>query len=103
MKRAAPKEMAGMKETLYLGLAQGDIGVRVATRRMRKILSMNQKEYAQKVVGISPRILTEFENGSGNPTLATLEKIALPFWLKVTFLPRESWRMHVQKESDWRD
>jgi transcriptional regulator with XRE-family HTH domain len=103
MKRPTPKEMAGMKEALYLGLAQGDIGVREATRRMRKILGMNQKEYAQKVVGISPRILSEFENGSGNPTLATLEKIALPFGLKVTFLPPESWRMHAQKEPDWRD
>jgi len=98
MKRATPKEMAGMKEALYLGLAQGDIGVREATRRMRKILGMNQKEYALKVVGISPRILSEFENGSGNPTLATLEKIALPFGLKVTFLPPELWRMHAQKE-----
>ncbi len=98
MKRPTPKEMAGMKEALYLGLAQGDISVREATRRMRKILGMNQKEYAQKVAGISPRILSEFENGSGNPTLATLEKIALPFGLKVTFLPPESWRMHAQKE-----
>jgi transcriptional regulator with XRE-family HTH domain len=100
MKRPTPKEMAEMKEALYLGLAQGDIGVREATRRMRKILGMNQKEYAQKVVGISPRILSEFENGSGNPTLVTLEKIALPFGLKVTFLPPQSWRLHVQKESD---
>ena len=98
MKRTAPKEMAGMKEALYLGLAQGDIGVREATRRMRKILGMNQKKYAQKVVRISPRILSEFENGAGNPTLATLEKIALPFGLKVTFLPPESWRIHAQKE-----
>jgi len=97
MKRPTTEEMARMKEELYLGLAQGDLGVREATRRMRKILGMNQKEYAQKVVGISPRILSEFENGSGNPTLATLEKIALPFGLKVTFLPPESWRMHVQK------
>jgi transcriptional regulator with XRE-family HTH domain len=98
MKRPTPKEMARMKEELYLDLAQGDIGIREATRRMRKILGMNQKEYAQKVAGISPRILSEFENGSGNPTLATLEKIALPFGLKVTFLPPESWRMHAQKE-----
>jgi transcriptional regulator with XRE-family HTH domain len=37
--------------------------------------------------------LAEFENGSGNPTLATLEKIATPFGLKVTFLPPASWRM----------
>jgi transcriptional regulator with XRE-family HTH domain len=98
MKRPTPKEMARMKEELYRGLAQGDIGIREATRRMRKILGMSQKEYAQKVADISPRILSGFENGSGNPTLATLEKIALPFGLKITFLPPESWRLHAQKE-----
>jgi transcriptional regulator with XRE-family HTH domain len=54
---------------------------------MSKILGMRQKDYAQKVADISPRILSEFENGSGNPTLATLEKIAFPFGLKITFLP----------------
>ena len=98
MKRPTSKEMAMMKEELYLGLAQGDIGIREATRRMRKILGMNQKEFAQKVADISPRILSEFETGSGNPTLSTMEKIALPFGLKVTFLPPESWRMHERKE-----
>ena len=98
MKRPPAEEMARMKEELYRDLAQGEIGIREATRRMRKILGMNQKEYAQKVAGISPRILSEFENGSGNPTLATLDKIGLPFGLKVTFLPPESWRMHAQKE-----
>ena len=98
MKRPTSKEMAMMKEELYLGLAQGDIGIREATRRMRKILGMNQMEFAQKVADISPRILSEFETGSGNPTLATMEKIALPFGLKVTFLPPESWRMHARKE-----
>lgn len=85
--------MARMKETLYVDLAQGHIDMREATRRMRKILGMNQKEYAKKVAAISPRILSEFENGSGNPTLATLEKIAVPFGLKVTFLPPQAWRM----------
>ena len=96
MKRFTPAEMARMKETLYVDLARGDIDVREATRRMRKILGMNQKDYARKVAAISPRILSEFENGSGNPTLATLEKIASPFGLKVTFLPPESWRMRAK-------
>jgi len=98
MKRPPAEEMARMKEELYRGLAQGDIGIREATRRMRKILGMSQKEYAQKVAGISPRILSEIENGSGNPTLATLEKIAMPFGLKITFLPPESWRLLTLKE-----
>ena len=99
MKRFTPAEMARMKESLYLSLARGDIDVREATRRMRKILGMNQKDYARKVAAISPRILSEFESGSGNPTLATLEKIASPFGLKVTFLPPESWRMGAKREA----
>jgi transcriptional regulator with XRE-family HTH domain len=99
MKRFTPAEMARMKETLYMGLARGDIDVREATRRMRKILGMNQKDYARKVAGISPRILSQFENGTGNPTLATLEKIASPFGLNVTFLPPEAWRMKGEKEA----
>lgn len=93
MKRFTPAEMARMKEMLYVELARGDIDVRQATRRMRKIVGMSQQDYARKIAAISPRILSEFENGSGNPTLATLEKIASPFGLKVTFLPPESWRM----------
>jgi transcriptional regulator with XRE-family HTH domain len=98
MKRPTLNEAARMKEELYIDLARGDIGIRDATRRMRKILGMNQKDYARKVADISTRILAEFENGSGNPTLATLEKIALPFGLKITFLPPESWRMPAQKD-----
>ena len=92
MKRPDNKKMADMKEALYMSLAAGDIGIREATRQMRKIIGMSQKDYAEKVAGISPRILSEFESGSGNPTLATLEKIASPFGLKVTFLPPKPWR-----------
>lgn len=94
MKRPSKQDMAEMKEVLYKDLASGAIGIREATRLMRKILGMTQKDYAQKIAGVSPRILSEFENGSGNPTLATLEKIASPFGLKVTFLPPESWRIN---------
>ena len=99
MKRFTPAEMARMKEALYVDLARGNIDVREATRRMRKIIGMNQKDYARKVAAISPRVLSEFESGSGNPTLATLEKIASPFGLKVTFLPPESWHLKPNGET----
>ena len=71
MKRPNKKETTQMKEALYMGLAGGEIGIREATRQMRKILGMTQKDYAKKVAGISPRILSEFENGAGNPTLCS--------------------------------
>lgn len=98
MKRPSPQQMADMKEELYRDLARGAIDIRQATRQMRKILGMTQKDYAQKIAGVSPRILSEFETGSGNPTLTTLEKIASPFGLKVTFLPPEAWRIDSRKE-----
>jgi len=98
MRRPNSKEMAKMKEELYVSLSSGSLGIREATRKMRKILGMTQKEYAKKIADVSPRILSEFENGTGNPTLATLEKIASPFGLKVTFLPPESWRTNLNKE-----
>jgi transcriptional regulator with XRE-family HTH domain len=98
MKRPNINEMTDLKETLYRNLATGTIEIREATRQMRKILGMTQKEYAQKIAKISPRILSEFENGVGNPTLATLEKIASPFGLKVSFLPPEAWRMKISDE-----
>jgi len=97
MKRPDKKEMTEMKDDLYQELAAGDIGIREATRQMRKILGMTQKNYARKIADISPRILSEFENGTGNPTLATLEKLASPFGLKVTFLPPVSWRNNTSK------
>ena len=93
MKRPSNQQTADLKEALYRDLASGKIDIRIATRQMRKILGMTQKDYAKKIAGVSPRILSEFENGSGNPTLATLEKIASPFGLKITFLPPESWRI----------
>jgi transcriptional regulator with XRE-family HTH domain len=92
--------MKSLIESLYLELASGKIDIRKATPRMRKILGMNQKEYARKVAGISPRILSGFENGSGNPTLATREKIAHPFGLKVSFLPPDAWRLHAYKAQE---
>jgi transcriptional regulator with XRE-family HTH domain len=98
MKRPDTYKMTEMKETLYRDLAAGNIGIREATRQMRKILGMTQRDYAQKIAGVSPRILSEFENGSGNPTLSTLEKLASPFGLKITFLPPESWRINMSDQ-----
>ncbi len=69
MKRPSPQRMADMKEELYRDLARGDIDIREASRRIRRILGMSQKDYALKVAKISPRILSEFEKGTGNPTV----------------------------------
>ncbi|MFD1215897.1 helix-turn-helix domain-containing protein [Microbulbifer celer] len=78
------------KQRLREELAQGTVTLGDAVRRMRKITGMSQKEYARKIVGISPRILAEIEKDTGNPTLETLNKIGRPFGYQVGFVTRKS-------------
>jgi transcriptional regulator with XRE-family HTH domain len=59
---------------------------------MRKVVGLTQADYAKKVAKISPQILSEFERGTGNPTIETLENIGKAFGLKVSFLPPKAWR-----------
>ena len=80
------EEARERKLQLFELIRDGRITIGQATREMRKIVGMNQKEYAEKVVGIFPRVLLDIENDRGNPTLETLRKIAEPFGLKVGFI-----------------
>ena len=97
MKQYSAPETMKMKDELYSDLARGAIDIREATRRMRKIAGLTQVDYAKKIAKISPRILSEFERGIGNPTIDTLERIGKPFGLKVSFLPPKAWR--IDKEN----
>ena len=54
---------------------------------MRKITGRTQADYA-KMVGVSARVLIEFERGLGNPTLKTLQKMLSPFSLELTLRRR---------------
>lgn len=74
------------KEQLFEACNRGELSIGEATRQMRKIVGLTQKEYAEKILKIYPRVLMDIEQGRGNPTLATLEKIAAPFGLKVGFV-----------------
>lgn len=84
-----PEEIRAEKESLYADLADARLTLGQATRRMRRIVGMNQKEYAEKVLKIYPRVLMEIERDRGNPTLETLEKIAAPFGLTIGFVTKQ--------------
>lgn len=77
------------KEKLFEAISNGSLTISEATRKMRKIVGLTQKEYAEKILKIYPRVLSDIENGKGNPTLETLEKIAKPFGLQVGFLRKK--------------
>ena len=82
------EEIRQEKESLYADIEAGRLTFGQATRRMRNIVGLTQKEYAEKVLKIYPRVLMEIEKDRGNPTLETLEKIAKPFGLRVGFVRR---------------
>jgi len=74
------------KRQLIEDIDNHELTVGQAVRRMRKITGMSQKAYAQKIVGISPRVLAEIERDSANPTVETLNKIGRPFGYVVGFV-----------------
>lgn len=73
------------KQQLREAIERGEISLGEAVRRMRKISGMNQKAFAQKIVGVSPRVLAEIELGRANPTVETLNKIGRAFGYEVGF------------------
>jgi DNA-binding XRE family transcriptional regulator len=84
------KPLANRREAtvdLYDALERGELSLRQASRRMRRILGLSQPAYAE-LVGISAQSLMDFERGEGNPTLKTLRAIARPFGLEVCFRRR---------------
>ncbi|RLQ22009.1 helix-turn-helix domain-containing protein [Seongchinamella sediminis] len=87
MKR--PENTTELKIELKRDIEEGRVTIAEATRRMRKIVGMNQKDYAKKVAGVSPRILMNIERGQGNPTIETLNKIGRPFGYEAGFVPKK--------------
>tara|TARA_R110002167_G_scaffold312023_2_gene517750 strand:- start:25 stop:288 length:264 start_codon:yes stop_codon:yes gene_type:complete len=83
-----PQNSTELKKELNRALDAGELTLGQATRQMRKIVGMTQKDYAKKVLGITPRILMAIENDKGNPTLDTLKKIAKPFGYEIGFIKR---------------
>jgi len=82
-----PAELDQQREELKILLRAGELTIGDAVRRMRRLTGLTQKEYAEKVLRIYPRVLMDIEGGRGNPTLETLQKIAQPWGFQVGFVP----------------
>lgn len=83
------EDSARAKRELIEAIENHDLSLGETVRRMRKISGLNQKAYAERIVGISPRILAEIERDEGNPTMETLNKIGRPFGYAVGFVPKQ--------------
>jgi len=83
------QDSAAAKRELIEAIENNELSIGEAVRRMRRITGMSQKAYAERIVGIAPRILAEIERGEGNPTVETLNKIGRPFGYTVGFVPSD--------------
>ncbi|MFK7958365.1 MAG: helix-turn-helix transcriptional regulator [Lysobacterales bacterium] len=83
-----PESTALAKQELIDAVHRGDLTLGQSVRRMRNITGMSQKAYAQKIVGISPRVLAEIERDVANPTVETLNKVGRPFGYRIGFVHR---------------
>lgn len=88
MAKRSQEDTTRAKRELIDAIENHELSLGEAVRRMRKISSMSQKAYAERIIGIAPRILAEIERDEGNPTMETLNKIGRPFGYAVGFVPR---------------
>lgn len=84
-----PDNAIEAKRALREDLEAGNLTLSDALRRMRKIVGLNQTDFAKNIAGITPRIYMEYERGQGNPTIDTLNKIAKPFGYEIGFVKKK--------------
>lgn len=82
------EESTAAKRELIKAIEGNELSLGEAVRRMRAVTGLSQKVYAERIVGISTRILAEIELDRGNPTTETLNKVGRPFGYTVGFVPR---------------
>lgn len=77
--RGKPRATSGKnrqeyRREFYAAVDSGTLTPQEAVRRFRIMTGKTQPEFAE-FIGISLRVLRAFEQGRGNPTLATVEKM----------------------------
>ena len=85
MKKKADRNK--LRVAFYDAIDAGGLTPRDAVKKFRKMLGLTQREFA-KMFEISPRILMDFEQGKGNPTLATIEKMLIASGLELRVVRR---------------
>ena len=82
---AVPDKLRAISEIDYK-ISNEKNDLRQLLKVLRKSVKLSQKDFAIQV-GISPRILAEFESGKGNPTYLTLSRFFGAFNLELSLKP----------------
>lgn len=70
------------RQELYDLIESNKIDLASAVKLIRTIYGLGQQEYADKV-GVSKKTVTNIENGIGNPTINSANKLLAPMKLKL--------------------
>jgi len=90
-KPLAPDDARAQRDRLMASAAQGQLALTDGLRQMRSISGLTQEQFAQHR-GVGTRVVKALEAGQGNPTVATLNRIAQVFGLEVAFVPSKRLR-----------
>ena len=85
--KLSASELESRRAALRQKLRDGSISLGDSVREMRRLTGLTQKDYAERVAKVFPRVLMDIERGQANPTLETLERIAKPWGWKIGFVP----------------
>lgn len=77
-----PKSRNQLRTKLLQDIDNGQIEPPAALKILRQVLGKSQSDYA-KLVGVSKKIISDFELGRGNPTVETMNKMFAPIGLEV--------------------
>ena len=92
MPRKAPKiDDSNLQKQLLGELLRGTMSWADSCKVLRASQGLTQQQFADRV-GVAVNIIRELESGSGNPTLASLSRIAECFDMKVGFVKPASGR-----------
>lgn len=100
-KRLKPNDHIAQTEALHKtvsGIVHNDFDLAGAVLAMRRASLLTQPEFA-KHRGISLAALRQIERGTGNPTVASLNKIASIFGLEVGFVRKKVRPIKASKPS----
>lgn len=74
------------RQALAEAAGRGELRLPDAIRAMRHALGLNQEEFG-RLFKLTRRQVSELENGTGDPKLSTLTRLARTFGMSVGFVP----------------
>lgn len=89
-------EYLAARNALLTAVDRGELSIGQAVKHMRKVLSMSQTVFAERVAKVSRKALSQIENDSGDPKLSTLNACGKAFGLSIGFVRKSP---HTSTES----